>query len=174
MGTTTDDDKQLQSLHYQAHDLERKDLLKEMTGKQAIQGKSRIQRLKKELNQAIGVREEQMGDLKQELKAKEQLIAVFRQRISKLEVQLRQNQGHVEYPASYNKDGNKGNIKLSWREGERAPCEMVRVSDAIVDKHTVYYVCHENIYGYHAPSSKWSPVQKCPIRGGFADYNWRI
>ena len=60
-------------------------------------------------------------------------------------------------------------VKLRWREGENAPCEMNFFCDAVVGNNTVYYKYSLNaIYAYHIPSSSWSPILDCPTKSGFA------
>jgi hypothetical protein len=60
-------------------------------------------------------------------------------------------------------------FKLRWREGEKAPCEMVGCSNTVVDNGTaVYYHYGVNkIYAYHIPSSSWSPIPVCPTEAFF-------
>ena len=66
---------------------------------------------------------------------------------------------------------DKINIKLSWRDGKKAPCEMFRPCDAVVLDNTVY--CqhdydNKKIYAYHTPSSSWSMLLDHPLSGGIA------
>ena len=135
-----------------------------------------IQRLEMEKNQAVQEKvekERQLGRVNQQLEESERLIADFRKRNTELEEQLSvRNQAQEQ---KFNVKVNSGvvgraNIKLGWREGEKAPCQMGRYYDTVVDDSTVYcrHGTNNKIYAYHIPSSNWSPMPDCPPRSGFA------
>ena len=116
-------------------------------------------------------KERQLGQVNQQLEESEQLIANFGKRNTQLEEQLRvRNWAAVQDFGDNARTVNKANMKLRWREGEKAPCKMSRYCDAVVDNSTVYYksVGDNNIYAYCIPSSNWSTIRDCPLRGGFA------
>jgi hypothetical protein len=58
-------------------------------------------------------------------------------------------------------------FKLRWREGEKAPNVMVRLSDTAIHNGTVY--CRHDpsnkIYAYHISSSSWSPTPDALYKG---------
>ena len=144
-------DQQLQQQNQQVYHLERK--------------------LERERNQAIQEkveRETQLKRVNQQLEKCEQLIAEFRQRNKELEEQLR-NRCALEQVNV--RAGNQSNIRLRWREGEKAPCKMGRYCHATVGNNTVYCKCDKSnqLCAYHIPSSNWSPIPECsPNAGGFA------
>ena len=65
-------------------------------------------------------------------------------------------------------ESGANSIKLRWREGGKAPCEMVRWCDAVSGRNTVYCVNHFIIHAYNTTTSDWSLITKCPIVSGFA------
>ena len=66
---------------------------------------------------------------------------------------------HLQPVQSLSKE-SKGTIKLQWREGVKAPCEMSRyfsgMVDAVVDGNVVYVMEDTDIYAYSASTSTWS------------------
>ena len=127
------------------------------------------QQLEWERNQAIQEnveRERQLRRVKQHLEESEQLIAEICQRNTELEEQLRnyaQEQDRVNSRAV-----NRPSIRLKWREGEKAPCNMGRYCHAIVDNTTLYCKCDRSnqLYAYNIPSSTWSPIPECSYNAG--------
>ena len=132
------------------------------------------QQLERERNQAIQEKEEkerQLGRVNQQLEESEQLIADFGKQNTESEEQLSaRNQAQAQDVGGNARAVNKANIKLRWRGGEKAPCEMNRYCDAVVDNNTVYYRNDgdRNIYAYHIPSSNWSTIPDCPHMIGYA------
>ena len=131
------------------------------------------QQLERERNEAIQEKmekERQLGRVNQQLEESEQLIADFGKRNTEFEEQLRvRNQVQAQDVRDNAKAVNRANIMLRWRGGEKAPHEMSRYCDAVVDNNTVYYRSSGNkIYAYHISSSSWSTIPDCPHRGGFA------
>ena len=59
-------------------------------------------------------------------------------------------------------------IKLRWREEKRAPFEMSRWCDAVVDGNTVYFRngYKVEIYSYDVTSDSWSQLPDCVIENG--------
>ena len=102
--------------------------------------------------------------MNQQLEESEQRIADFGKQNTKPEEQLSAMRSQVQ-----EKDGgakarvmDRTNLKLRWREGEKAPnIEMLRYCDAVVNNSTVYCRCEHKHYvycAYHIPSSTWSPI----------------
>ena len=60
---------------------------------------------------------------------------------------------------------SKATIKLQWKEGLKAPCEMSRhfsgMVDATVNGDIVYMMEGTRIYAYSASSCTWSPLPNC-------------
>ena len=121
-------------------------------------------------NRAIQEQERQLGRVNQQLEESERLIADFGKRNTELEEELRVLRSQVQGKDGGAKAGavSRTDFKLIWRarEGEKAPCEVIRYCDAVVDNCTVYckYSVRE-VYSYHIPSSTWSPVTNCPNKG---------
>ena len=132
------------------------------------------QQLRRERNEAIQERvekERQLGRVNQQLEESERLIADFGKQNTELEEKLNlRNQAQAQDVGDNARAVNKANIKLGWREGEKAPYKMSRYCDAVVDNSTVYYRSDgdHNIYAYHISSSNWSTIPDCPHMGGFA------
>ena len=121
-----------------------------------------------EKDQAIQEKERQLGRVNQQLEENERLIADFGKRNIELEEQLRVLRSDMLEKDGGAKNGavDRTNIKLRWREGEKTPCEMSRICDAIIGNNTVYCQYDSNkIYAYHIPSSSWSPIPGCPTKG---------
>ena len=167
-----------QNLEGKNHIINEKDSIiveREQQYKEEIQQlKREKQQLERERNEAIQEKvekERQLGRVNQQLEESEQLIANFGKRNTELEEQLRvRNWAVVQDVGDNARAVNIANIMLRWREGEKAPCKMSRYCDAVVDNSTVYYNSdgYHNIYAYRIPSSNWSIIPDCPLRGGFA------
>jgi DNA repair exonuclease SbcCD ATPase subunit len=146
----------------------------EMT--QQIQRQSRqIQQLERdkgqveqERDQAIEEKERWLGRVNQQLEENERLIADFGKQNTELEEELSVLRSQKLGTDVGAKAGavSKTDFKLRWREGEKAPCKMVRSCDPVVGNNTVY--CKygvSKVYSYHIPSSNWSPVTNWPTKG---------
>ena len=118
----------------------------------------------RELRQKVSEIEQldrQLGLVKQQMEESEQVIAQFQRRIAELE-QLR--------PATDTSSGSKEqrtSIKLTWREGEKAPCEMIKSYCAVVDDSTMYVRVVHRTFNYTVSTSTWSqlpdsPTTHCP------------
>ena len=109
--------------------------------------------------------------MNQQLEESEQLIADFGKRNTELEEELRMLRSQVQGKDGGAKAGavSRTDFKLRWREGEKAPREMRRYSDAVVHNNTVY--CgYDNffiykVYAYHISSSSWSLTPNTPYKG---------
>ena len=141
-----------QQLTQQINDNHR--LEKEMS--QAIEGKARLEREKTQERKRL---ERQLGRVNQQLKESERVIAKFQRRIAELE-QLRS--------ATYTREqsSRRGSIKLTWREGKKAPCEMSTFFNAAVDGN-VLYIRPGTVtnYAYTARTSSWSQLPDSPTNG---------
>ena len=106
-------------------------------------------------------KERQLGRVNQQLEASEQVVAQFERRIAELEQQLIQKEQQKTESSSRGKQLTS--FKLKWREGKRAPCEMSRNYDTIVDGNTVYVINSDtvNIYSYDVISDSWSRLPDC-------------
>ena len=106
-------------------------------------------------------RERQLGRVNQQLQEAEQVIAQFERRVAELEQLLSQRVQQNSEASSRGKE--LVSIKLKWREGKRAPCEMDRTCDAVVDGNTVYVRAGGTvkIYSYDAATDSWSRLPDC-------------
>ena len=110
-------------------------------------------------------RERQLAHVNQQLEARDQVVAQFERQIAELEKQL-SHEEQQNPTASRNGGKELIRIKLTWREGKRAPCRMSRWYDAVVDSNTVY-VRHGGsvIYSYDVTSDSWSQLPDCVHEG---------
>ena len=108
--------------------------------------------------------------MNQQLEESERLIADLGKQNTELEEELRALRRQVQEKdgAAKTRAVGRASIKLRWREGEKAPCEMYSSCDAVVDNNTMYckyYDLNNKIYAYHIPSSSWSPIPDRPTKG---------
>ena len=141
---------------------------------QQIQQKDQeIQQFKRDVerqkNQAIQEKERELGRVNQQLEGSERLIADFGRQNTELEEELRVMRNQVQEEHGGAKAGvvSVSNIEQRWRMREKAPCEMFRACDAVIDNNLVYckYEPTSKLYAYHIPSSSWSPIPDCPTEG---------
>ena len=131
----------------------------------------------REKDRALGERTSQLSYVSQQLEISEQAILQFQRRITELEEQLSLRDHDQPQAQQQPEDGSsKGEqfasipLSLRWREGRRAPREMCRWSDAVVNGSAVYirvFNTHK-VYTYIMPSKEWSRLpdsvyQNCPI-----------
>ena len=111
-------------------------------------------------------KERQFGRVNQQLEDSEQVIALFERRIAELEQQLSQREQQKTKARSRGKELTS--LKLTWREGRWAPCEMYRWCDAIVDGNTMYVMksATTNIYSYDVIIDCWSQLPDCVRKDG--------
>ena len=107
--------------------------------------------------------------MNQQLEESERLVADFGKRNIELEEELRMLRNQVQEKDGGAKAGavSRTDFKLRWREGEKAPCEMRRYSDAVIHNGTVYcrYDTNDKVYAYHISSSSWSLTPDTPYSG---------
>ena len=102
--------------------------------------------------------ERQLGRVNQQLEEREQVNAQFQGQIAELE-QLR--------PATDTSSSSKeqrASIKLTWREEEKAPCEMSTSYCAAFDSSTLYVTVNQKMFSYTFSTSSWSPLPDTPTR----------
>ena len=96
------------------------------------------------------------------------MIVQFERRITELG-----QQGPTTNVTCRNKDESssrgKARIKMTWREGRKAPCRMSSSYDAVSDDTVMYVITGgKKIYAYLTSTSSWSqlpdrPTYSCPI-----------
>ena len=107
-------------------------------------------------------KEEQFRCVNQQLEASKQVVARLKRRIIELKQQLSQKD---QQRSSRGKELTS--FKLRWRKGKRAPCEMDRKCDTVVDGSTVYVMRSNtvDIYSYDVIGDSWSQLPDCTHTG---------
>ena len=132
---------------------------------QRLEGEN--QRLEREGNE----KERQLNSVNHPL---EESVGVIERKIVELEGQLsHRSQLQTQGGGNRSKADGEAVIKSRWREGEKAPCKMGRINDAIVEGNVVYYrewssVGRDTIHAYHTTTFNWSLIPHCPVYTGFA------
>ena len=148
----------------------------QQTNQENQQQSQQIQRLERDKRQVeqerdriVQEKERQLGRVNQQLEESERLVADFGKRNIELKEELRMLRNQVQEKDGGAKPGamSRTDFKLRWREGEKAPCEMRRYSDAVVHNGTVYcrYDTNNKVYAYHISSSSWSLIPDTPYEG---------
>ena len=111
--------------------------------------------------------EGQLGRVNQQLEESEQVNAQFQIRIAELE-QLRLATDTTS--KSKEQNSNRIRIKLTWREGEKAPYKMGAdfSTNAAVDGKILYVTASHQVYAHTIGTSSWSrlpdsPTNSCPL-----------
>ena len=139
-------------------------------------------RLEREKNQMIEEKDRQLRRMNQQLEESAKLIAQFQRKITELE----QLSSITNVSSGIKDDSNTwrdGPIKMTWREGRKAPCKMSTIYNAVADYTAMYVrISNQNVYTYLISTSCWSqlpnsPTDDCPsvivhnlltLVGGFA------
>jgi hypothetical protein len=102
---------------------------------------------------------EEKKRIERQLEKSERVIAQFQRRITELE-QLRPA---TDATSSKEQSSNRAGIKLTWREGEKAPCKIHSCFSA-VDSNTLYVKAGpELVYAFTISTSIWSQLPDCPF-----------
>ena len=102
--------------------------------------------------------ERQLGCVNQQLERSEQVIAQFQRQITELE-QLRPTTD-----TSSSSKEQRASIKLTWREGGKAPCRTSGPCYAAVDSSTLYVRVLYQMFSYTTSTSSWSKLPDSPTR----------
>ena len=122
--------------------------------------RQQLQQEKDQANRQLQEKERQLGRVNQRLEDSEQVVAQFERRIAELEQQLSQREQQKTKASSRGKELTS--LKLTWKEGKRAPCRTYRWCDTVVDGNTVYVKSDTtNIYSYDVISDSWSQLPDC-------------
>ena len=118
--------------------------------------------LEREKGQITGRLERQLGRVNQQLEESERVNAQFQRRIAELE-QLRSATDITS--RSIEQSSSRASIKLTWREGKKAPCGMNELNYSATDG-TTLYVRQDNksVYAYTISTSSWSQLPDSPTR----------
>ena len=129
-----------------------------------VRGKEcEISRLEREKNQVIEEKERQLRQVNQQLEESEQIITQFGRRIAELE-QLRPTT-NVTSRSKDESSSSRARIKMTWREGRKAPCKMSSPYNAVADDTTMYVrTSDQEVYSYLTSTSSWSQLPNSPAR----------
>ena len=122
-----------------------------------------IQQLRQQLQSSEQVAEE----IQRNLQEREKMIQDLQRHVLELQQQLRQTGGQrQEEGEASGAAASGGSIKLRWRDGGRAPCEMYGAVSA-VDGSVAY--CQQGgskrVFAYNSTNNKWSELPECPNYG---------
>ena len=128
---------------------------------------------------AIVAGQQEIQQLRQQLQTSEQVITEFQQNLSEKEKTLQdlktqnqelkqqQKQSRDEVEAS-GAATSGGTIKLRWRDGGRAPCDMwgevVAVNGSVACFQPQGFI-EQSVVAYNSADNKWSELPECPHRG---------
>ena len=139
--------------------------------------KDRLREELREKEQIITTRDRQQRD-------HEEMIAQFQRRIEEHELNSRPqpraqslsssdiaratpptqpSRGHQPAQCPPSTSSGKGVIRLNWTRGRKAPCEMFRSTDAVVDGSVAYFRPGgtEHVYAYISTTITWSILPDC-------------
>ena len=125
--------------------------------------KQEIQQLRQQLQSS----EQVTAEFQQNLLERERTIRNLQRKVVELQQQLRQRGGHRrEEREASGAAASGGSIKLRWKDGGRAPCEMVGEVSA-VDGSVAYFRPwgSKSVLAYNSTNNKWSELPKCPNSG---------
>ena len=114
----------------------------------------------------------------------EQMIAQFQRRFEELELNSRPqpraqslsssdiaratpptppSRGHQPAQRPLSTSSGEGVIRLNWTQGRKAPCEMDRSADAVVDGSVAYFRRNatEQVHEYNSTTDTWSRLPDC-------------
>ena len=114
------------------------------------------QNMRQQLNK-IKEREKELG---QQLKESKEEIARFRRQITELE-QLRPATDATP-TSKQQSSSSRARIKMTWREGENAPCGMSSPHNAVADGNALYVRERKKVYSFTTSTSSWSQLPNTP------------
>ena len=118
------------------------------------------------LRQLLQSSEQTTAEFQQNILEREKTIQDQQRQIQELQQQLRQRGGQRrEEMEDSGAAASDTRIKLRWRDGGRAPCEM-RGHVTAVDESVAYFRPAESnsVFAYNFTNKKWSQLPKCPNR----------
>ena len=129
---------------------------------------------------AIVAHQQEIQQLTQQLQSSEQLTAEFQQNLLEREKTIRDQQRQIQELQQQLKvrdsqrreekvsgiAAKRSSIKLRWRAGGRAPCEM-RGQSTAVDGCVAYFrpADSNSVFAYNFTDKEWSQLPKCPNYG---------
>ena len=103
---------------------------------------------------------QQVSDLKQVLREKDETIAA--------ELEQLRPATDVTPRSKQQSSSSRARIKMTWREGRKAPCRMSNYYNAVADGAAVYVRCVKKVHAFTTSTSSWSqlpdsPTSICPL-----------
>ena len=143
-----------------------------------------IQVLREELSTAQATVREKKQTRDRQQRDHEEMIAQFQRRIEELELNSRPqpraqslspsdiaratlptqpSRGHQPAQRPPSTSSGEGVIRLNWTQGRKAPCKMVRSTDAVVDGSVAYFRPSrtEQVRAYNSTTDTWSRLPDC-------------
>ena len=119
----------------------------------------------RQLRQKLQSSEQVAAEFQQNLLDREKMNQDLQRQVLELQQQLRQIGGRRrEEGEASSAAASGGSIKLRWRNGGRAPCEMYREATA-VDGSVAYFppgsVFSKTVFAYNSTNNKWSNFPEC-------------
>ena len=106
--------------------------------------------------------ERQLGQINQQVEESERVIAhdQFQRQVPELHIRPAAD----ATPRSKKQSSSRAGIKLTWREGKKAPCKMDYSHHSAVDSNTLYVkVGRKLVYAFIISTSTWSQLPDCPF-----------
>ena len=142
------------------------------------------QDLREELRTAQEEKEHIITTRDRQQRDHEEMIAQFQRRIEELELNSRPqpraqslspsdiapattptqpSRGHQPAQRPPSTSSGEGVIRLNWTQGRKAPCEMARSTDAVVDGSVAYFRPDgtKQVHAYNSTTDTWSRLPDC-------------
>ena len=153
-----------QIVQSQASQLDKQDQMLRQKDDTITAGQLQLRQLEREKNQAIEDKERlerQLRCIRQQLRESEQVNVQFQRQITQLRSATDATFGDKE------QSSGRASIKLTWSEGEKAPCGMSTKFNAAIDGSTLYVRVSHQVYVHTISTSSWyqlpdSPTDNCP------------
>ena len=117
-----------------------------------------------QLRQQLQFSEQVAEEFQRNLLDREKMNQDLQRQVLELQQQLRQRRGQRrEKVEASGGAASGGSIKLRWRDGGRAPCEMWG-EVSVVNESMAYFrpMRSKSVFAYNSTNKKWSELPKCP------------
>ena len=121
----------------------------------------------REKDGTIAAEQQQIRELKNDVSRLERENNLILRQLSHVNQQLRSATDATPRSKQQSSIG-RATIKMTWREGRKAPCRMSTVYSAVADDTTMYVKTNYRVYAYTASTSSWyqlpdSQSINCPL-----------
>ena len=121
-----------------------------------------------QLRQQLQFSEQVTAEFQQNLLEREKTIQDQQRLVQELQQQLRQRGGQrQEQEKASGATASGGNIKVRWRDGGRAPCQMWGRVTAVDGSRAYFQPEGHEVFAYSFAAKKWSELPKC-LNYGFS------